>query len=163
MTGWSFDEATRQIESARAWLADRDDLLRAIERAGLSSPDRLRDPYDSSGGGTDAQVELQAERAVVTDYQAVLDQANAGRSFIERIGLLGGKAPDELLATAHGRFADGDLRGTADATSQARLRLDAAQTSGLLRLASAAVVVLVALALIVYLLRRRRTLARNVD
>jgi hypothetical protein len=163
MTGWSFDEATRQIESARAWLADRDDLLRAIERAGLSSPDRLRDPYDSSGGGTDAQVELQAERAVVTDYQAVLDQANAGRSFIERIGLLGGKTPDELLATAHGRFADGDLRGTADATSQARLRLDAAQTSGLLRLASAAVVVLVALALIVYLLRRRRTLARNVD
>lgn len=163
MASWAFDQATQQIGEARAWLAGRDDLLKAIEHAGLSSPERLRDPYESSGGGTDAQVELQAERAVVGNYQAVLDRANSGRSFIERIGLVGGKAPDELLATAHGRFADGDLRGTADATSQARLRLDAAQTSGLLRLASAAVVVLLALALIVYLLRRRRTLARNVD
>ncbi len=163
MAGWAFDQATQQIGEARAWLVGRDDLLKAIEHAGLSSPERLRDPYDSSGGGTDAQVELQAERAVVDDYQAVLDRANSGHSFIERIGLIGGQAPDELLATAHGRFAEGDLRGTAAATSQARLRLDAAQTGGLLRLASAAVVVLLALALIVYLLRRRRTLARNVD
>lgn len=163
MAAWAFDQATQQIGSARAWLADRDDLLNSIEHAGLSSPERLRDPYESSGGGTDAQVELQAERAVVDDYQAVLDRANMGRSFIERIGLLGGKALDELLATAHGRFADGDLRAAADATSQARRRLEAAQTSGLLRLASAAVVVLIAMALIVYLLRRRRTLARNVD
>ena len=163
MADWAFDDATQQIAAARAWLTDRDDLLMAIEHAGLSSPERLRDPYESSGGGTDAQVELQAERAVVDDYQVVLDRTNGGRSFVERIGLLGGKAPDELLATAHGRFADGDLRGAADATAQARLRLDAAQTSGLLRLASAAVIVLIALALIVYLLRRRRTLARNVD
>ena len=76
--------------------------------------------------------------------------------------------PDQVdralgLAAEAGRFADGDLRGAADATSEARIRLDGAQTTGLLRLASAALIVLVALGLIVYLLRRRRTLARNVD
>lgn len=163
MTDWRFDEATDQIAAARDWLGQRDDLVAAIERAGLSTPDRLRQPYETSGGGTDARVELQAERAVVEDYQAVLDRVNASHSFVQRIGLLGGEAPAELLASAHGRFADGDLRGAADAASQARIRLDSAETAGWLRLASATLIVLVALAAIAYLLRRRRTLARNVD
>ncbi len=163
MTEWRFDDAMSEVGTARAWLGERDALLQAIAKAGLSSPDRLRDPYETSGGGTDAQVELRAERAVVDDYQAVLERATASRSFIERLGLLGGTSPDELLASAHGLFTDGDLRGAADATSQARLRLEAAGTAGLLRLASAAVVALIALAAAVYLFRRRRTLARNVD
>ena len=163
MTDWRFDEATDQIAAARDWLGQRDDLVAAIERAGLSTPDRLRQPYETSGGGTDARVELQAERAVVEDYQSVLDRVNASHSFVQRIGLLGGEAPAELLASAHGRFADGDLRGAADAASQARIRLDSAETAGWLRLASATLIVLVALAAIAYLLRRRRTLARNVD
>lgn len=163
MTEWRFDEAMEQMAAARGWLTDRDALLEAIERAGLSTPDRLREPYEASGGGSDAQVELRAERAVVDDYQGVLDRSTASRSFIERIGLLGGTSPDELLAEAHGRFAEGDLRGAADATSQARVRIDSAQTSGLLRLASAVLIVLVALGVVAYLLRRRRTLARNVD
>ncbi len=163
MTEWRFAEATDQIAAARNWLRERDDLIQAIQRAGLSTPDRLRQPYETAGGGTDARVELQAERAVVDDYQAVLDRANARHSFVQRIGLLGGAAPAELLAAAHGRFAEGDLRGAADATSEARIRLDSAETAGWLRLASAVLIVLVALAAIAYLMRRRRTLAANVD
>ncbi len=161
MAAWRYDEATPQIGAAQDWLADRDTLLAAVERAGLSAPQRLRDRYQSSGGGAEARDELNAERAVVTDYQAVLDRGSASRSLLQRIGLLGAQDPDVLLADAHGRFADGDLRGAADATSQARLRLDGAEASGLLRLASVVVVLLIALIVAFYLLRRRRTLLRH--
>lgn len=161
MSEWRFDDATAQMAEARTWLGDRDELLAAIEKAGLSSPDRLRDQYQTGGGDADSRVELEAEGAVVHDYQAVLDRTTGSRSFVERLGLLAGTDPDALLASAHGLFADGDLRGAADATSQAKLRLAGAQTSGLLRLASVAVIILVALAMVIYLLRRRRTLRRH--
>jgi len=161
MAAWSFDEAMAQIGAAQTWLADRDTLLAAIQRAGLSAPKRLHDRYQSSGGGAEARDELAAERAVVSDYQSVLERANTSRSLLQRIGLLGGGGPDELLAEAHGRFADGDLRGAADAASQARLRLDGAEANGALRLASAVVVLLIALLVVIYLLRRRRTLLRH--
>lgn len=161
MAAWRFDEATPQIGAAQDWLADRDTLLAAVERAGLSTPQRLHDRYQSSGGGAEARDELNAERAVVTDYQSVLDRGSASRSLLQRIGLLGGEDPDELLVAAHGRFADGDLRGAADATSQARLRLNGAEAGGLLRLASVVVVLLIALIALIYLLRRRRTLLRH--
>ncbi len=163
MAAWSFDDAAQQIAAAMSWLGDRDELLAAIDGAGLSTPQRLRDAYDVAGGGSDARVELQAERAVVDDYRDVLDRAAGGRSFVERVGQLGSPAPDALLAEAHGRFADGDLRGAADATAQARLALESASTSGTLRLVSAGIIVLVGLAATGYLLRRRRTLTANVD
>jgi len=161
MAAWNFAEAMPQIGAAQAWLADRDTLLAAIERAGLSAPKRLHDRYQSNGGGAEARDEVEAERAVVADYQSVLERANTSRSLMQRIGLLGGADPDELLAEAHGRFADGDLLGAADAAAQARLRLDGAEASGTLRLASAGVVLLIALLVVVYLLRRRRTLLRH--
>lgn len=163
MAAWNFEAAGPQLDAAMAWIRDRDTLLAAIDGAGLSTPERLRNAYEIAGGGSDARVELQAERAVVDDYRDVLGRAAAGRSFVQRVGLLGAPAPDALLAEAHRRFADGDLRGAADATAQARLSLESASTSGTLRLVSAAVIVLIGLAAAIYLLRRRRTLTANVD
>jgi hypothetical protein len=155
MTAWSFDDAREQIQEATAWLEERDALLADIERAGLSAPERLQQAYRSFGGGSEAQAELEAERAVVDAYADTLAEVNAERSVLERIGLIGGADPERELGLANGRFAEGDLRGSVDAISEAQRILDAAETGGIVRLASALLVVAILVALAVLLYRRR--------
>lgn len=156
MEEWRFGEARDEIAAATAWLADRDALLADIDAAGLSVPSRLRDRYEQSGGGSEAQDELDAERAVVEAYRSAIDAASAERSLLGRIGLAGGIAPDESLATANDLFGEGDLRGASDAIAAARERLDSADTAGLLRLLSALVAVALIIGLVIVLVRRRR-------
>ncbi len=158
---WRFDEAAPEMTAARSWLASRDELVQQIDAAGLSTPERLRDAYLADGGGSAARSELEAERVVVTDYAAALGRSTASRSLFQRVGLLGGPDPDALLASAHSLFADGELRGAADAASQATARLDGAESAGILRLASAVVLVVFALAAVLWLARRRRTLPEH--
>jgi hypothetical protein len=161
MEGWNFTDATKAIAAARSWLGDRDSLLQEVERAGLSTPRQLREAYRANGGGTDARDELNAERAVVADYQAATERANGSRSVFERIGLLGGREPSELLASANGLFAAGNLRGAAEVISEARGRLEGAQLNGLLRLLSLLLLVVVAAGVALYLVRRPGGLRRR--
>jgi hypothetical protein len=156
MAGWNFEDATKEMSAASAWLGDRDDLLRAVAAAGLSSPHQLQDRYRTSGGGGDARDELNAERAVVTDYASTLGSVNVSRGVLERIGLLGGQDPAAMLASANGLFADGNLRGAAETISEARGRLEGAQVNGLLRLLSLLLLIVVVGAAIVFLVRRQR-------
>jgi hypothetical protein len=155
MTAWEFAEAQGQMEAAAAWLDRRDDLLDRMERAGLSAPERLQQAYRSYGGGPEAVAELEAEQAVVDAYLATADEVNAERSFIERIGLIGGPDPDVELNRANGRFADGDLRGAIDAVSEAQRIVAAAEMGGIVRIVSAVLVAVLLLALAVVLVRRR--------
>lgn len=155
MAAWSFDDATAQIESARAWLEQRDGLLAAMSDAGLSAPDRLQQAYRANGGGADAITELQGERDVVDAYVAAAERVNAGRTFIERLGLVGGADPHAQLVVANGRFAEGDLRGAVEAIDEADRIVAAAETSGLVRLVSLVLVMLILVALAVILFRRR--------
>ena len=155
MTAWEFAEAQAQMEAAAAWLDRRDDLLDRMERAGLSAPERLQQAYRSYGGGPEAVAELEAEQAVVDAYLATADEVNAERSFIERIGLIGGPDPDVELNRANGRFADGDLRGAIDAVSEAQRIVAAAEMGGIVRIVSAVLVAVLLLALAVVLVRRR--------
>lgn len=155
MTAWSFDEALEQIASARTWLEARDVLLDAMEDAGLSAPDRLEQAYKTHGGGPDAVRELDAERAVVEAYAATADDVNSERSFIERVGLIGGPNPATELSLAAGTFADGDLRGSAEAITEAQRILAAAETGGVVRVVSAVLLALIALGVAVLLFRRR--------
>ena len=157
MTDWRFEEAEAQIGEATAWLVSRDELLVEMEAAGLSAPDRLQQAYRSFGGGAEAQAELDAERAVVEAYSATAADVNGARTFLERVGLLGGPEPSEQLRMANGRFADGDLRGSAEAISEAQRILASAEGSGIVRLVSAVLVLLVLAALAVILFRRRAT------
>ena len=157
MTEWRFDEADAQIGEATAWLVSRDELLVEMEAAGLSAPDRLQQAYRSFGGGAEAQAELDAQRAVVEAYAATAADVNGPRTFLERVGLLGGPDPSEQLRMANGRFADGDLRGSAESISEAQRILASAEGSGIVRLISAGLVVFVLAALAVILFRRRAT------
>ena len=155
MTAWQFTDAREQIEVAAAWLVRRDELLEAMQAAGLSAPDRLRQAYRTYGGGAEAVDELEAERAVVDAYTTTAAQVNGERSFVERVGLIGGPDPAAQLNLANGRFADGDLRGAIEAVTEAQRIVASAETGGIVRIASAMLVIVLALALAVLLVRRR--------
>jgi hypothetical protein len=153
---WDFQSARARIDEAVAWLADRDRLAAAAGEAGLALPRRLRDRYRTAGGGGDARTELEAEGAVVTAYAAALQRSAAERGVLERIGLLGGPEPDELLRRANGLFGEGDLRAAASAVDEARARLDRAGMEGLVRIGAAALAVVALLLLAWALVRRSR-------
>jgi hypothetical protein len=154
LAAWRFDAAEQRIAETRDWLAGRDRLASAAAQAGLSLPQRLRDRYRTSGGSADAREELEAEQAIVDAYRATLEAAAEERGVLERIGLLGGPEPDALLREANAFFAEGDLRGAADAIHDARLQLEHAGTGGLVRIV-AAVVVIAALAFLAWAVLRR--------
>lgn len=155
MTDWRFDDARPLIAEALDWLAARDELHAAMEAAGLSAPERLRQAYRSFGGGAEAHVELDAQRAVVDAYAVTAQDVNAERTFFERIGLAGSPDPAQRLQLANGRFTDGDLRGAVEAITEAQRILASAETGGLIRLVSA-ILVIVILATVALLLIRRR-------
>ena len=155
MTAWDFEAALGHIEPAADWLADRDALLDRMRSAGLSAPDRLQQQWRSYGGGSEAITELQAESALVDAYASTAESVSGERSFFERIGLIGGPDPAVELGMANGRFADGDLSGALEATNEAQRILAAAETGGVVRIASAALVAVLLLVAAVVLVRRR--------
>jgi hypothetical protein len=155
MSAWEFEDATGQIATAAAWLDERDTLLEQMEAAGLSAPDRLQQAYRANGGGPEAADELDAERAVVEEYTDAAEEVNAERSFIQRIGLVGSPDPQAELTLASGRFADGDLRGAFDAIGETRRIVESAESAGIVRLASLALLVAILVTVAVVLFRRR--------
>jgi hypothetical protein len=159
MRTWDFEDARAQADAARDWMTRRDDLLDRISELGLAAPIRLQQAYRTDGGGSEAVTELDAELAVVEAYGAGLDAVNAPRSLIERIGLVGGPAPEAGMASANGLFADGDLAGAAAAIGEADRLIANAEMSGALRLASLAAALALVVAAIVVLVRRRRSAA----
>ena len=155
MTAWQFADAHAQIDLAAAWLERRDELLAAMDAVGLSAPDRLRQAYRTFGGGPEAIDELEAEQAVVDAYAGTAAEVNGERSFVERVGLIGGPDPAAQLNLANGRFTDGDLRGAIEAVTEAQRIVASAETGGIVRIASAILVIVLVLALAVLLVRRR--------
>lgn len=155
MTAWNFDDALRQIGAASTWLDARDALLDKMRAVGLSAPDRLQQAYRSFGGGDEATAELEAMDAIVGEYVDTAAGVNRERSFLERVGLLGGPDPATELQLAHGRFADGDLLGAHAALGEAQRMVLAAETAGIVRIASALFVAVLVLVLAVVLVRRR--------
>ncbi|MEO8245977.1 MAG: hypothetical protein ABI622_02550 [Chloroflexota bacterium] len=159
LVAWDFPSAEDAAAAADAWLDDRDALMDDIGAAGLTTPSRLRDRYTQFGGGSESQAESAAEHAVVDAYQAALDDSVAERGIVQRIGLLAGPDPSVVLQRANGAFADGDLDTASAETAEAQRLLDGASTAGIVRLLSAALILLVGLVLIVWLIRRRGAVA----
>ncbi len=158
---WDFNDALTQMETARGWLRERDVLLAQMQDAGLAAPDRLLQAYRAYGGGAEAVDELGAERAVVIEYAATADDVNAERSFVQRIGLIGGTDPQNELNLASGRFADGDLRGAVEAIAEAQRIVNSAETGGIVRLASLGLLLFLAVGLAVAMFRRRASYTRS--
>ncbi|TMB53625.1 MAG: hypothetical protein E6J50_00040 [Chloroflexi bacterium] len=155
MEGWRFDEALIKIADAQRWLSDRDRLLDAARRAGLSTPDRLAMRWRSDGGDDVSRRELIAEAAFLQAYIGA-GQRIDGPNPIESLGLLWGSEPRAVLAGAAGLYAGGDLDAAAAAIDRA-ISLDAgAQGAGVVRLAAGLAVVSVLAAGLLLALRRLR-------
>jgi hypothetical protein len=155
MAGWRFDDATAEMAAAAGWLEERDALLEEMAAAGLSAPDRLRQAYRAYGGRAEAAGELEAEREVVDAYLAAAERVNAERSFLERLGLVGGPDPEAQLEMANGHFTDGDLRESRAAIAEAERIVEVAPTAGIVRIVSLLLVVGIAAVLAIVLFRRR--------
>ncbi|HEX2222198.1 MAG TPA: hypothetical protein VHK06_06700, partial [Candidatus Limnocylindria bacterium] len=156
LEAWQFDAADRAIRQATEWLRRRDALLARIEDAGLSAPERLRVSWEQDGGSNASRVELEAVERVVSAYREASRRASAPPSALERIGMLGGADPSDLLRRAAGLFAEGDLSGGMDAVGEATAVMDSAETAGWVRIASALVLVAAAAAAVIAVYRRRR-------
>jgi hypothetical protein len=161
LAGWRFDDAMAAISETLDWLQGRDALLDDAAAAGLTVPDRLRDEYRTGGGTGAARAELDAERQVVADYAAASALVAGERSPVEQVGLLGGDDPKAQLDEARTAFAEGDLVGASELASTALEDLQQAGRDGLVRLASAAIVLVALVAGLVWLARRRRQ--RRID
>ncbi len=155
MVAWRFDEARPAIKVAAAWLVQRDALIAKVARAGLTTPEQLRRQFTAVGGGADAQAELRAETAVVDAYLALQKRADSLRNPLETIGLWIADDPRALLAVAGDDFAQGDLNGAVDRLDAAAVGLDRAATNGVVRIASAVVLVTVGVLLWGLTIRRR--------
>jgi len=155
MTAWRFDEAGPAIAAAAAWLVERDALIAKISGAGLTTPSELRARFAADGGGADARAELDAERAVVDPYIELERRAIAPHGPLDAIGLFAADDPLQLLAEAKSSFGQGDLRTAAETLDRVTLQLNRAPTNGVVRIASAAVLLTV-IGLIVGRTARRR-------
>ena len=157
MAAWRFDDAETEISAAAAWLDQRDAMFASLGDLGLTAPARLRDQYRAAGGGDAAQAELQAELAVVDAYRDASDRLAAwDRPLLARVGLVGGTDPSTVLAQAASSFAQGDLRGAADAIDRATATIDRAALDGAVRLASLGAILVALVIGLVVVLRRRR-------
>ncbi|MGZ8562011.1 MAG: hypothetical protein ACXWWU_00145 [Candidatus Limnocylindria bacterium] len=155
MTAWHFADAQSGMEMASAWLAQRDALITKVTRAGLATPDQLREQFAAVGGGAPAQSELAAEGAVVDAYLEIQARSVTRRGPLETIGLFGADDPRTLLARAGTDFAKGDLQAAAGTLDAAEVQLNRAPANGVVRIA-AAVVLLVVIFLFWSLNARRR-------
>ena len=92
---------------------------------------------------------------VVDSYVATAAAVNGQRTFLERIGLIGGADPGVALNLANGQFADGDLDEAVGSIAEAERIVSSAATSGIVRIASALLLALLVLGVAVLLVRRR--------
>ena len=157
LAAWQFDDAASSTAAAEAWLDARNAMFATLDDLGLTPPARLRDQFRAFGGRDAARTELEAEQAVVDAYRDAQGRvAGWDRPFLARVGLVGAAKPSELLTQAGARFSEGDLRGAAAAIDTATATLQHATLDGAVRLASAVAIVLVLVAGLVLVLRRRR-------
>lgn len=154
MAAWRFDEARAAMAVASTWLGQRDALIAKVTKAGLTTPGQLRRQFVAVGGGADAQAELAAEVAVVDAYLELQARAAAPRDPLETIGLLAADDPRDLLVAAGDAFAQGDLQSAAATLDAAEVQLNRAATNGVVRIASA--VMLLAVIFLVWNATARR-------
>ena len=155
MAEWRFDEASAEMEVASAWLVDRDRLIANLTTAGLTTPDELGRRFAAGGGGPDSRAELAAESAVVDAYLDVQTRAVASQGLLESIGLFAADDPRQLLVQAATQFTSGDLQAAAGTLDAAQVQLNRALTNGIVRIASAVVLLTVIVLLSGLRIRRR--------
>jgi hypothetical protein len=140
---WSFDEATEELELARAVLVQRDRIEDGAAALDLEAPTALRSAFEGGDGLAAAAEEANLELDVLDLIGSTENRVADAPSALERIGLLGSD-PAADLAAARDAFEAGDMavanreagaataaRGAAGALGRDRVVLAGAALLGL--------------------------------
>ena len=164
MRAWRFEDATTLLDGAQAGLEARAEVASAAEAADLIVPDTLRTAFEDEDGFDDVLAEAAAQLETIDRYEAAaaLRPPAAGATPFVTLGLVG-TTPEVDLEAARTAYAQGDLQGSADAAARAQATWHGAEEIGqrrALSLVLLAIATILALALLVGWIRRRR---RRVD
>lgn len=163
MRAWRFDVARDELVAADAVLAQRATLETTAAAAGATLPGTLRDLFEGDAGLAAVADEARAEQAVVDAIAAARaarpTERGVGERFIIDVGLLF-QDPDARVADAVAGLAAGRLQEAYAAATRAQDLWRSAADVGRSRILSV-ILILVALALLVGLLRRGATLPRH--
>jgi hypothetical protein len=150
MTAWRFDAAAGQLAQAERILDQRDRIVARSAALGLTPPDTLEELFEGSAGLRAAGLEADAELSTIDAYLAAVGSRLLAPGPIEQLGLLGTE-PDLDLAAARLAFADGQLAIAVAAADEARSAWGAADEVGARRFVTIGLGLLIAAAVIVFL------------
>lgn len=163
MRAWRFDVARDQLLEADAVLAQRATLESTAAAAGAMLPDSLRGVFEGDAGLAAAADEATAEQAVVDAIAAARNarptERGVGERLIIDVGLLF-QDPEGGVAAAVAGLAAGDLQPAYLAATGAEHAWRNAADAGRSRILSV-LLLAIAAALLIGLLRRGGTLARH--
>jgi len=87
MSNWDFETADRALGAAQVLLDERDDLAERAERLGVMQPVAAKEAF--AADTVASALALRAEAVGIASVEAALAAADAGRSWVASIGLLG--------------------------------------------------------------------------
>jgi hypothetical protein len=163
MRSWRFDDATALIDGAEAVLAERKDVERAAQDAGLVAPAALRLAFEDDDGFDDATAEASAELQAIQRYVDAVGRRPSELSPLMSLGMWG-ETPEADLVAAREAFARGDLPASALASDEAAASWANAESIGQGRafsLSALGVFALMALGLFATTFRRRQRRRRG--
>ena len=131
---WRFDEADTLIDEAEAAIEQRNELQDLVGPTGARLPRKLEQLYEAADEDYD-QFTLAREQVsrVGNRIREASDQAEASRSLIQRIGLIGTDVEAETNQ-AIVAFQEGQLGPAIIEAAEVETILDGSQRAGLLRL-----------------------------
>jgi hypothetical protein len=163
MRAWRFDVAVPLLATAEATLHQRDALEARAAEAGLSLPSTLRERFEGPDGPEAAAAEAAAEGASVDAILAARAARPTGTGIVERVLVAAGlllEQPDLQLAAAEAALTAGNVDLALATAQNAERGWSSAEAVGRSRIVSL-VLLLVALALFISLLRQARRRRRS--
>lgn len=163
MSEWNFTFAETLMDEAAPILAERDEMLTALEPLDASLPADLEEAFEAADGRLEQVAdEVGAAADVAAALRSSHDGLEAATGVFERIGAIG-TTLDSDLATAVSAFESGDLDGATDGAERVDAEVADLAGAGQLRAGIAAAVALFVVAVGVVLGRRRRAASADRD
>ncbi len=141
LNDWEFGPASEEIDDAVLVFDARERLEAAVVVAGVAPPS-LEQRFEEGADGELLAAELAAQTTVLDTVSDARRSVERPRSFVEIIGLWGDD-PDGTFEQAIVAVVDGELETAREAATLAEASIGAAADGGLVRIAVAALVVVV--------------------
>ena len=161
MNDWSFAAANDRMTVAQQILAVRDEMTKLLAPVGVNLPATLATRYARDRDLAPLLGDMRALRTGASQLVAAHAEVGAGRSLVQRIGLVGAD-PQAALRRADAAFTRGDVATATRELTAATRTIAGASSAGWKRLLATggAVAGIVVVVLLVVRWRRRRARRR---